>query len=101
MAVAGAGRQPFLAADGHSAPRMTRGRAPHAVVPDAMLPDVDGLQVLRALRQEHAGLPDCPIAHATKPLSLEEVMPRPRGLLRRSGAEEAAKTTPYGCSAIS
>lgn len=37
VAVTGAGRQPFLAADGHSALRIARGCAPHAVVLDGML----------------------------------------------------------------
>ncbi|UIX32474.1 response regulator transcription factor [Streptomyces sp. GQFP] len=109
VAVAGAGWQPFLAADGHSALRIARGCAPHAVVLDGMLPDVDGLQVLRSLRQEHAGLPVLMLTardalehridgltagaddYVTKPFSLEEVMLRLRGLLRRSGAEEAAE----------
>ncbi|GGL79811.1 hypothetical protein GCM10010129_24330 [Streptomyces fumigatiscleroticus] len=107
-AVTEAGRQPFLAEDGRSALTPARGCAPHVVVLDGMLPDLDGLQVLRRLRYEHAGLPVLmPTArdalehrldglsagaddHVTKPFSLEEVMLRLRGLLRRTGAEEAA-----------
>jgi two-component system OmpR family response regulator len=46
--VSGAGRRPFLAADGHSAPRIARGCSPNAPVLDGMLPDADGLQALRA-----------------------------------------------------
>ncbi|WP_308437822.1 hypothetical protein [Streptomyces capitiformicae] len=34
-------------ADGHSALRVARGCAPHAVVLDGMLPDLDGVQVPR------------------------------------------------------
>ncbi|NUR66264.1 MAG: response regulator transcription factor [Streptomyces sp.] len=107
-AVAEAGWQPFLAADGHSALDLARGCAPHAVVLDGMLPDLDGVQVLRRLRYENAGLPVLMLTardglehridglsagaddYVTKPFSLEEVMLRLRGLLRRSGAEEAA-----------
>ncbi|WP_443059528.1 hypothetical protein [Streptomyces sp. NBC_00443] len=34
---------------GQNALKIPRGRAPHAVVLDGMLPDLDGLQVLRGL----------------------------------------------------
>ncbi|MFI8537049.1 response regulator transcription factor [Streptomyces aquilus] len=107
-AVTDAGWQPFLAADGHGALGLARGCAPHAVVLDGMLPDLDGVQVLRRLRYENAGLPVLMLTardtlehridglsagaddYVTKPFSLEEVMLRLRGLLRRSGAEAAA-----------
>ncbi|MFJ4832589.1 response regulator transcription factor [Streptomyces sp. NPDC088747] len=107
VAVTEAGRRPYPAADGESALRLARGCAPHAVVLDGMLPDLDGIQVLRRLRNERPGLPVLMLTardtlehrldgleagaddYVTKPSSLEEVVLRLRGLLRRSGAEES------------
>ncbi|MFD4523306.1 response regulator transcription factor [Streptomyces sp. NPDC058470] len=62
VAVTEAGRRPSPAADGESALRAARGCAPHAAVPDGMLPDM------------------------TQPCSPEEGVLRLRGPLRRSGA---------------
>ncbi|MGW1613000.1 response regulator transcription factor [Streptomyces sp. NPDC002285] len=67
VAVAEAGWRACPALDGQSALRIARGRAPHAVV-------LDGLG---------AGADD----YVTKPFSLEEVVLRLRGLLRRAAAE--------------
>ncbi|WP_372487803.1 response regulator [Streptomyces guryensis] len=50
-------RRPRPAADGRSARRIAHGCAPHAVVLDGMLPDLDGIQVLRRLRYENPKLP--------------------------------------------
>jgi two-component system OmpR family response regulator len=105
VAVTEAGWRPYPVADGHSAVRAARGCAPHAVVLDGMLPDLDGIQVLRRLRYENPGLPVLMLTardalehridglsagaddYVTKPFSLEEVVLRLRGLLRRAGAE--------------
>jgi len=57
VAVTEAGRRPSPAADGESALRIARARAPHAVVPDGMLPDVDGLQVPAAVVPVAVGEP--------------------------------------------
>ncbi|MER6530599.1 response regulator transcription factor [Streptomyces sp. NPDC001508] len=102
-AVADAGWQPYVAGGGHKAIRLARDCAPHAVVLDWMLPDLDGLHVLRRLRSENTRLPILmltardALAHrleglsagaddyVTKPFALEEVMLRLRGLLRRVG----------------
>ena len=91
-------------ADGARALRAAREERPDAVVLDVMLPDLDGLEVLSRLRKD---LPDVPVLfltakdavedriagltaggddYVTKPFSLEEVVARLRGLLRRSGA---------------
>ncbi|HEX5349898.1 MAG TPA: response regulator transcription factor [Pseudonocardiaceae bacterium] len=91
------------AGDGLSAVRTAREFGPDLVVLDIMLPDIDGLEVLRRLR---AGTPTLPVLfltakdavedriagltvggddYVTKPFSLEEVMARLRALLRRSG----------------
>jgi two-component system OmpR family response regulator len=95
------------AADGLSATRVARAFRPDVVVLDVMLPDIDGLEVLRRLR---AGNPDVPVLfltardavedriagitaggddYVTKPFSLEEVVARLRGLVRRSGVTAA------------
>ncbi len=105
VAVTEAGWRPYPVADGHSALRAARGCAPHAVVLDGMLPDLDGIQVLRRLRYENPRLPVLMLTardalehridglssgaddYVTKPFSLEEVVLRLRGLLRRAGAE--------------
>ncbi len=105
-AVTEAGWRPFRARDGHSALTLARGCAPHAVVLDRVLPDLDGLQVLRRLRHEDARLPVLMLTardtldhrlqglsagaddYVAKPFSPAEVMLRLRGLLRRSGAEK-------------
>lgn len=60
-AVTHAGRRPCPALGGHSALRPARGCAPRAVVLDGMLPDLDGLQVLRRLRYEMPKLPVRPV----------------------------------------
>ncbi|MGH3853492.1 MAG: response regulator transcription factor [Pseudonocardiaceae bacterium] len=98
------------AGTGASAVRTAREFGPDLAVLDIMLPDVDGLEVLRRLR---AGAPKLPVLfltakdavedriagltvggddYVTKPFSLEEVVARLRALLRRSGM--AAARTP-------
>ena len=92
------------AATGNDAVRAARAIKPDAIVLDMMLPDFDGLEVMRRIRTEQ---PDVPVIfltakdgvsdritgltaggddYVTKPFSLEEVIARLRGLLRRSGA---------------
>ncbi|MDX3098250.1 response regulator transcription factor [Streptomyces sp. ME01-24h] len=91
------------AADGASALTTARDFRPDAVVLDWMLPDADGLHVLRELRREAdrvcvlfltardavedrvAGITAGGDDYVTKPYSLEEVIARLRGLLRRAG----------------
>jgi two-component system OmpR family response regulator len=91
------------AADGASAVQAARAFRPDAVVLDIMLPDFDGLEVLRRVRQElpHVcvlfltardavedrvtGITAGGDDYVTKPFSLEEVLARLRGLLRRAG----------------
>ncbi|GAA2662814.1 response regulator transcription factor [Streptomyces lunalinharesii] len=102
-ALAGEGWEVRSAADGTTALALARTFRPHAVVLDWMLPDIDGLQVLRQLRQELktvcvlfltardavedriAGITAGGDDYVTKPFSLEEVLARLRGLLRRAG----------------
>ena len=91
------------AATGAAARTQARELRPDAIVLDWMLPDTDGLALLRELR---AALPDVCVLfltardavedriagitaggddYVTKPFSLEEVVARLRGLLRRAG----------------
>ncbi|MFF1308081.1 response regulator transcription factor [Streptomyces sp. NPDC058307] len=104
VAVTEAGWCPCPALDGRSALRVARGCAPHAVVLDGMLPDLDGLHVLRRLRFENPKLPVLMLTardalehrldgldagaddYVIKPFSLEEVVLRLRALLRRAGS---------------
>jgi two-component system OmpR family response regulator len=90
------------AADGRGAVRSAREFRPDAVVLDVMLPDLDGLEVLRRLRREQprvcvlfltardavedrvAGITAGGDDYVTKPFSIEEVLARLRGLLRRA-----------------
>ena len=95
------------AGDGLSAVRAAREFKPDAVVLDIMLPDLDGLEVLRRMR---ADTPEVPVLfltakdavedrvagltaggddYVTKPFSLEELVARLRGLLRRAGMTAA------------
>ncbi len=91
------------ALDGASAVRIGREFVPDAVVLDVMLPDLDGMQVLHRLRTDNPGV--CVLFltardsvedriagitaggddYVTKPFSLEEVLARLRGLVRRAG----------------
>ncbi|WP_323179122.1 response regulator transcription factor [Streptomyces sp. NBC_00320] len=104
------------AADGTTALAAARAFRPDAVVLDWMLPDLDGLQVLRGLRREEprvcvlfltardavedriAGITAGGDDYVTKPYSLEEVLARLRGLLRRAGmtAEPGANLLAVG-----
>ena len=77
---------------------------PDAVVLDMMLPDFDGMEVLRRMRSADPGVPVLFLTardsvedrvagltaggddYVTKPFSLEEVVARLRALMRRTGA---------------
>ncbi|MFJ2651602.1 response regulator transcription factor [Streptomyces sp. NPDC087420] len=101
--LSGEGWQVRTAADGATALAVARDFRPDAVVLDWMLPDLDGLRVLRALRHGEpsvcvlfltardavedriAGITAGGDDYVTKPYSLEEVLARLRGLLRRAG----------------
>nr|WP_285634724.1 response regulator transcription factor [Actinoallomurus iriomotensis] len=97
------GWEVMSAGDGAEAVRAGREFRPDAVLLDVMLPDSDGLEVLRRLRETDpevavlfltardsvedrvAGITAGGDDYVTKPFSLEEVLVRLRGLLRRSG----------------
>jgi two-component system, OmpR family, response regulator len=91
------------AADGGTALRTARDFRPDAVVLDWMLPDIDGVSLLGELRAELGdvcvlfltardavedritGITAGGDDYVTKPFSLDEVLARLRGLLRRAG----------------
>jgi two-component system OmpR family response regulator len=104
MALRYEGWEVTVAHTGRKAVQAAREVRPDAVVLDWMLPDFDGLEVLRKIRTD---LPDVPVLfltardavedrvagltaggddYVTKPFSLEEVVARLRGLMRRAGA---------------
>ncbi|MFB9608980.1 response regulator transcription factor [Kutzneria kofuensis] len=99
------------AADGVSAVREAKQFRPDAVVLDIMLPDLDGLEVLRRLRLDQ---PEVPVLfltakdavedriagltvggddYVTKPFSVEELVLRVRSLLRRSNSVASATSS--------
>jgi len=104
MALRYEGWEVTTAASGLAAVKAAREVRPDAIVLDMMLPDFDGLEVMRRVRAEQ---PDVPVIfltakdalddriggltaggddYVTKPFSLEELVARLRALLRRSGA---------------
>jgi two-component system OmpR family response regulator len=104
MALRYEGWQVQAAHSGSKAVAAAKDFDPDAVVLDMMLPDFDGLEVLRRMRSTD---PDLPVVfltakdavedrvagltaggddYVTKPFSLEEVVARLRGMMRRAGA---------------
>src|SRR5450631_3360471 len=99
------------AGNGTDAISVAREFHPDAVILDIMLPDFDGLEVLRRLRASQPNI--CVLFltardsvedringitaggddYVTKPFSLEEVLARLRGLLRRAGISQARSGT--------
>ena len=95
------------AADGKEAIAKYHEFGPDLLVLDIMLPDIDGLQILKMIRESEGYTPTLFLTardsvldrvngltagaddYLTKPFSLEELVARLRGLLRRSKAMEA------------
>ena len=118
MAMRYEGWQVTTAASGTDAVKAARETRPDAIVLDMMLPDFDGLEVMRRIRAESPEIPVIFLTardavedriggltaggddYVTKPFSLEEVIARLRALLRRSGATQV-RATPRWWSAIS
>jgi len=103
------GYEVLAAADGRTALALARARRPGLIVLDLMLPDLDGLEVCRILRQEMTtpilmltakdgevdkvlGLELGADDYMTKPYGLRELLARMKALLRR--AEMRAEAPP-------
>lgn len=89
-------------------------RAIDLVVLDIMLPDLDGLELCRRLREEKIGVPIVFLTardetedrihglilggddYLTKPFSVEELVARVKAVLRRAGKEDPAKVLRSG-----
>ncbi|MEV4312281.1 response regulator transcription factor [Actinocrispum sp. NPDC049592] len=107
LAVRYEGWEARAAHNGLAAVKEARELRPDVVVLDIMLPDLDGLEVLRRMRantpniavlfltakdaieDKLAGLTAGGDDYVTKPFSIEEVVLRLRALLRRTGVAEA------------
>jgi len=104
------------ASTGSAAVRAAREFEPDAVVLDMMLPDFDGLEVLRRMRAHNSAIPVLFLTakdavedrvngltaggddYVTKPFSLEEVVARLRSLMRRTAiaADESSSLLVVG-----
>ena len=111
MALRYEGWETNVAHTGSKAVSMAKKVRPDAVVLDVMLPDFDGMEVMRRVREHVADVPvlfltardsvEDRIAgltaggddYVTKPFSLEEVVARLRGLMRRAGATDRRESS--------
>jgi two-component system OmpR family response regulator len=102
MALRYEGWEVKTAGDGRTAIKLAREHRPDVVVLDMMLPDVGGLDILKRMRTDAPSLPVLFLTakdavedrvagltaggddYVTKPFSLEEVVARLRGLVRRA-----------------
>jgi two-component system, OmpR family, response regulator len=111
MALRYEGWETSVAHTGRTAVDTAKEVRPDAVVLDIMLPDFDGTEVMRRIRADQ---PDVPVLfltardsvedrvsgltaggddYVTKPFSLEEVVARLRGLMRRAGATDRRQSS--------
>src|SRR5215211_7879359 len=109
MALRYEGFEVAVAHTGSKAVTQAKAFRPDSVVLDMMLPDFDGLEVLRRMRSHDPGMPVLFLTardsvedrvagltaggddYVTKPFSLEEVVARLRALMRRTGAQASAE----------
>lgn len=112
MAMRMEGWEVRAAASGFEALQAVRDFEPDALVLDVMMPDLDGMAVLQRLRSSGSNVPVLFLTardavsdriaglsaggddYVTKPFSLEEVIARLRGLMRRAGTALTAEAEP-------
>ena len=110
MAMRYEGWEVSVAGSGAKAVRLAHEVRPDAIILDMMLPDFDGLEVLRRIRDYQPNVPVIFLTakdgvqdriggllaggddYVTKPFSLEELIARLRALLRRAGASAAEES---------
>ena len=115
MALRYEGWQVAMAHTGGKAVSTAREFRPDAVVLDMMLPDFDGLEVLRRMRGDNPNVPVLFLTakdavedrvagltaggddYVTKPFSLEEVVARLRALMRRTAVVTDDSDSSYSC----
>jgi len=103
--------------DGREALRLARQESPDLIILDLMLPEVDGLDVCRALRKE-SGVPIIMLTarveetdrviglelgaddYVTKPFSPRELLARIRAVLRRRAPEQVSDSVTIGDLAL-
>jgi two-component system OmpR family response regulator len=107
------GYQVGVAATGAEALEQVRAFRPHLIMLDVMLPDFDGNEVCRRLRNQGEQMPIVFLTardttqdkveglsmgddYVTKPFSIEELMARIGAILRRAGEVAAADTSILG-----
>jgi two-component system response regulator MtrA len=101
-----------LAEDGREGLAAVRAWSPDLVILDLMLPELDGYEVLRAIRRDRNAVPVIILSargeeadkvrgfrldadqYVTKPFGVMELMERVNSLLRRSGARAGAPAGP-------
>ena len=111
MAMRYEGWEVRTASTGQQAVRMAREFQPDAVALDMMLPDFDGMEVLRRMRGDNSTVPVLFLTakdavedrvagltaggddYVTKPFSLEEVVARLRALMRRTAVVASESTS--------
>src|SRR3990170_7060684 len=101
------GHEVVTAADGAAGLKLAREQAPDLIIPDLMLPELDGLSLCRMLRRDSevpiimltargtemdriTGLETGADDYVVKPFSLGELLARVRAQLRRAGSEKRA-----------
>ena len=111
MALRYEGWEVTTAHTGRTAVSTAKELRPDAVVLDIMLPDFDGMEVMRRIRADQRDVPVLFLTardsvedrvsgltaggddYVTKPFSLEEVVARLRGLMRRAGATDRSQSS--------
>lgn len=105
------GYEPIISDHGRGAINLTESKAPDLIILDIMLPDIDGFEVCKRIREfsmvpiimltaradetdKVKGLDLGADDYLTKPFGAEELLARVRALLRRAKLTDGIRTTP-------